>query len=123
MTAPVAQAREAIAMTAPVVQARDASGQWVIRFFMPENYTMETLPKPLDPAVRLVPVPAQVTAVLRFSGSTAPARVEAKEKELLRLLQDSAWQPSGAVVAWFYDPPWTLPPFRRNEVAVPVARR
>ena len=123
MTAPVAQAKEEIAMTAPVAQARDASGQWTIQFFMPAKYTMETLPQPLDPAVRLVNVPSEMIAVLRFSGSTAPDAVEARERELLRELKGSAWQPTGTAVAWFYDPPWTLPPFRRNEVAVPVTRR
>ena len=123
MTAPVAQAKEEIAMTAPVAQARDASGQWTIQFFMPAKYTMETLPQPLDPAVRLVTVPSETIAVLRFSGSTAPDAVEVKERELLRVLKGSAWQPTGTAVTWFYDPPWTLPPFRRNEVAVPVTRR
>ncbi len=126
MTAPVAQAKETratIAMTAPVAQARDASGQWTIRFFMPAKYTMDTLPQPLDPAVRLVTVPGETMAVLRFSGSTSPSTIEAKERTLLRVLQGSAWQPTGTPMAWFYDPPWTLPPFRRNEVAVQVTRR
>jgi len=123
MTAPVAQQLETIAMTAPVAQARDASGTWVIRFFMPATYTMETLPQPLNPEVKLVAVPGEMVAVLRFSGSTAPKAVRARQTELLQTLQGSAWQPDGAVVAWFYDPPWTLPPFRRNEVAVPVTRR
>ncbi len=123
MTAPVAQAKETIAMTAPVAQARDASGQWTIRFFMPAKYTMETLPQPLDPAVQLVTVPGETMAVLRFSGSTAPNVIDAKERTLLRILQGGAWQPTETVVAWFYDPPWTLPPFRRNEVAVQVTRR
>jgi len=125
MTAPVAQGKEkeSIAMTAPVAQAQDASGQWTIRFFMPAKYTMETLPAPLDPAVRMVEVPGETLAVLRFAGSTAPDAVEAKQRGLLQALQGSAWQPAGTPVAWFYDPPWTLPPFRRNEVAVEVARR
>lgn len=123
MTAPVAQEKETIAMTAPVAQVRDAAGPWLIRFFMPARYTMDTLPQPLDPAVRLVAVPGETVAVLRFSGSTAPDAVAAKQRKLLQALQGSAWQPDGATMAWFYDPPWTLPPFRRNEVAVPVTRR
>jgi hypothetical protein len=123
MTAPVAQQRETIAMTAPVAQARDDTGQWIIRFFVPAKYTMETLPEPLNPAVRLVAVPGEMLAVLRFSGSTDPEAVAAKRDALPRALQGSAWRSDGATVTWFYDPPWTLPPFRRNEVAVPVTRR
>jgi hypothetical protein len=122
MTAPVAQGSQTIAMTAPVAQA-PAGGAQMIQFFMPKNYTLETLPVPNDPAVQLVTVPAQIMAVLRFSGSIAPADVAAQQKTLLDTLEGSAWQPDGAPLAWFYDPPWTLPPFRRNEAVVPVTHR
>ncbi len=119
MTAPVAQSSETIAMTAPVAQDRTDSG-WTIRFFMPAQYTMETLPRPRDPAIRLVTVPAQTMAVIRFTGSIAPEAVAGQQAALQRSLMNSPWRPDAAPVAWFYDPPWTLPFLRRNEVAVPV---
>ena len=130
MTAPVAQARAgtAIAMTAPVAQSRaqptgaGAAG-WSVRFYMPAQWTLATLPVPDDPAVRLVEVPGETVAVLRFSGDRGPARVATQQAALLQALADGAWQPNGAPVGWFYDPPWTLPWLRRNEVAVPVAAR
>ena len=131
MTAPVAQSRAAqsraaqsrtIAMTAPVAQEKAESG-YVIRFFMPPEFTMQTLPVPDDPAVRLVPVPAEMVAVLRFTGSTAPDAVAGKGAELLQALGSGRWQPAGQPVGWFYDPPWTLPFLRRNEVAVGVSTR
>jgi hypothetical protein len=124
MTAPVAQAPAEgtrIAMTAPVAQQEAASGRWTIRFFMPARWTMATLPVPNDPAVRLVEVPGETMAVLRFSGSRGAEAVAAREGELMRALNGSAWTPRAEPVAWFYDPPWTLPWLRRNEVAVPVA--
>ncbi len=105
MTAPVAQEKPMIAMTAPVAQARGDAGQWVIRFFMPATYVLHTLLEPLDPTVRLVPVPAETMAVLRFSGSTAPEAVATKQDAWLRALQGSAFRPDGTTVAWFYDPP------------------
>lgn len=124
MTAPVAQGQSAsIAMTAPVAQSRTDSGGWTIRFFMPAAYTMATLPVPNDPGVRLVSVPAEDYAALRFSGSRSPATVAHEQARLLAALNSSSWQADGDPVAWFYDPPWTLPMFRRNEVAVPVVRR
>ena len=124
MTAPVAQGAtsERIAMTAPVAQDRNAAGAWTIRFFMPARYTLDTLPAPTDPAVTLVPIPAQTYAVLRFTGSTAPDAVAAQQTELSRTLIGSNWRPDGTPLAWFYDPPWTLPFLRRNEVAIPVER-
>lgn len=126
MTAPVSQeaARsENIAMTAPVSQARDATGKWRVRFYMPSKYTLATLPKPNNPAVQIVEVPGEAMAVLRFSNSRSAEAVAAKTADLLRGVAASKWKAVGTPVAWFYDPPWTLPFFRRNEVAVAVSPR
>lgn len=123
MTAPVGQhatAGQQIAMTAPVVQAADAERGWVIRFFMPSKWTMETLPTPDDEQVRLVTVPPQTVAVLKFSGDRSPAAVATRTAELRNVLRDNDITPIGGADAWFYDPPWTLPCRRRNEVAIPV---
>lgn len=119
MTAPVAQQQsEKIAMTAPVAAARDDRGQWVIRFFTPVEYTMETLPTPNDERVRLVDVPAETVAVLRYSGIASPAAVASHTGELLTTLRDNGFEPMGEPFSWFYDPPWTIPFRRRNEVVV-----
>ena len=74
MTAPVVQQSstkqgEKIAMTVPVSQASAGDGEWVIRFFMPADKSLESLPKPDDAEVRLVNVPPQTIAVRRFTGS------------------------------------------------------
>ena len=124
MTAPVAQQSgrggDEIAMTAPVVQSRAADDRWTIRFFMPSKWTMDTLPAPDDDNVTLVTVPGETVAVLRFSGDRSPQAVAGRGRELLEVLRDKGIEPDGDPVAWFYDPPWTLPFRRRNEIAVPV---
>lgn len=123
MTAPVAQERsEKIAMTAPVSQTRDGSG-WRVRFFMPAKYTRETLPQPNNPAVQIVEVPGETMAVLRFSNSRSAEAIAEQTATLLRGVEASRWAVAGTPVTWLYDPPWTLPFFRRNEVAVPVRAR
>ncbi len=61
-------------------------------------------------------------AVLRFSGDRGAAAVAARTAELVEVLRDNGIEPAGEPVAWFYDPPWTLPFRRRNEIAVPVKR-
>lgn len=122
MTAPVAQASEKIAMTAPVGQTPDGAGAWRIQFIMPSQYTLDTLPVPKDPTVRLVALEPETFAVLRFSGSTSDKAVSERKAELLRRLDGSGWRAEGEPVAWFYDPPWRLPSQRRNEVAVQVVR-
>ncbi|MGF2943855.1 SOUL family heme-binding protein [Mycobacterium sp. Lab-001] len=123
MTAPVGQhatAGQQIAMTAPVAQTGDDGRGWVIRFFMPSTWTMDTLPTPNDDQVRLVTVPPQTVAVLKFSGDRSPQAVADRIAELRNVLRNNDIVPIGGADAWFYDPPWTLPCRRRNEVAIPV---
>jgi hypothetical protein len=124
MTAPVAQqpdrGGDEIAMTPPVSQSRATGDNWTIRFFMPSKWTMDTLPTPDNEDVSLVTVPGETVAVLRFSGDRGATAVAAKTEELTKSLRDKGIEPAGDPVAWFYDPPWTLPFRRRNEIAVPV---
>lgn len=122
MTAPVAQsaAGQQIAMTAPVTQAQTAEG-WAIQFYLPAD--LQDPPAPRDSRVCIVAVPAQTMAVLRFSGIATDSAIAAQRSRLLDLLAGSAWAPSGPAMTWFYDPPWTLPPLRRNEVTIPVMKR
>ncbi|MGV1088086.1 MAG: SOUL family heme-binding protein [Mycobacterium sp.] len=121
MTAPVAQQNEKIAMTAPVASERGADGQWVIRFFMPSKYALESLPTPNDDRVRLVTVPPDRVAVLRFAGILSTKAVASRTGELLKFLRDNGIETVGEPMGWFYDPPWTLPFLRRNEVVVSIA--
>jgi hypothetical protein len=127
MTAPVVQApgrgTTTIDMTAPVVQQARAPDLWDIRFFMPANFTLATLPVPDDDTIRLTEQEPETYAVLRFSGFASAQVVQDKTMDLLAALKESDWTPTGAPVVWFYDPPWTLPPLRRNEVAVSVRTR
>jgi hypothetical protein len=108
-------------MTAPVAVAAGEGGL-LMRFFMPAAYTRDTLPRPTDPRVRIVEVPAGTVAVLRYTGSTSPRAAAARAADLLASLEGSGWRATGAPTNLFYDPPWTVPFLRRNEVAVPVAR-
>ena len=122
MTAPVMQApREKIAMTAPVTQQGDADG-WRIAFTMPASYSMATLPQPANPNVRLEEQPARRMAVIRFSGTADDAVMRRQSERLLAAVSRAGLQAVGAPVFAFYDPPWTLAFFRRNEVMVEVRR-
>jgi SOUL heme-binding protein len=121
MTAPVAQ--EETAMTVPVARASSDENHWTIRFYLPAGMTEATAPRPQDPSVRIVAVPPASMAILRFSGSPTPEAVASEGAQLMLTLRGSSWVVEGKPVTWFYDPPWTLPPLRRNEVAVEVRRQ
>ena len=123
MTAPVMAVDEdlsggqKISMTAPVTGQETALG-WRFAFVLPSAYTLANAPEPTNPRVRLAQVPARKVAVVRYSGSWS----EAAYQENLALLQ--AWMKQNQLEADSqprvagYDPPWTLPFLRRNEVLI-----
>jgi len=132
MTAPVTMAPEAasqkIAMTAPVTMAPQAAAsapgaaqRWRVHFVMPRQYTLATLPKPNNQEVQLEEVPAKWFAVLRYSGMNTNARVQQRNEEAVAWVVAQKLTPLGPPQLARYDPPWTLPPFRRNEVLVEIA--
>ncbi len=122
MTAPVVQAPrdgEKIAMTAPVMQTAQA-GRWTVRFVMPAGYTLQTLPAPNDPRVKLLALPPARVAVVRFSG-LANAPDVARQTALLReFVARKKLRASGPASLARYNPPWTLWFKRRNEVMLPL---
>lgn len=124
MTAPVGtgpQEGRKIEMTAPVETARTEAGR-VMRFFLPEGMTAESAPAPTDPAVSVVTVPGRTEAALTFSGWTGTEGALERAPDLRKALEGSGWTPAGEPRAYLYDPPWTLPWNRRNEVVIPVER-
>jgi len=122
MTAPVTQeaASEKIPMTAPVGQEKVA-GKWRITFVMPSSYTMEALPEPLDPRIKLTEVPGRLMAVHRYSGTWDKERYEAKERELREFIKEKGLKAMGEPVWARYNPPFMPWFLRRNEVMIPVA--
>lgn len=118
MTAPVTQEPKSveIEMTAPVTQAPTGEAdQWEVAFIMPSKWTLETLPAPKDDNVRLREIPGKRVAAIRFSGSWSDEAVE-KQRATLEAFLDSKGYQYGAYQYAFYDAPFTLPAFRRNEV-------
>jgi hypothetical protein len=121
MTAPVTQqASEKIAMTAPVTQQGDGDS-WQVRFIMPASYTMKTLPKPKNPAVKLKEIEGKRFAVIRFSGLAGEDSLKRHTDQLTDSIRAKKLTAVSAPTYAFYNPPWTLPFLRRNEVMIEVA--
>ena len=120
MTAPVIQQdSEKIAMTAPVTQQGDGN-RWRVRFIMPSSYTMGTLPKPHNAAIELKEIAAKRYAVILFSGMAGEDSLKRRTKELNEWVKTKNLTPVSEPVYAFYNPPWTLPFLRRNEVMVEI---
>ncbi len=121
MTAPVSQeaASEKIAMTAPVGQRRIEEG-WAVSFTMPAKYTMETIPLPDDPAVKVRLVPAHRMATVRYSGTWSEQRYRRYLGELEYWIKQKGYRILGKAVWARYNPPFTPWFLRRNEILIPV---
>ena len=105
MTAPVTQqTSERIAMTAPVIQRGDGHA-WQVMFIMPANYTMETLPKPINPAVRLKEIERRRVTAIRFSGTANRENLRRHTAKLQAFVKSRNLYAVSAPAYAFYDPP------------------
>ena len=126
MTAPVttkpADQGQRMNMTAPVLSsAADHSTEaYTYAFVMESRYSMESLPKPLDPRIRLVEIPARVIAVRRYSGSWSNKNFLKNRDTLLAALEDDGVVLSGQPWLARYNSPLTPWFLRRNEVLVEI---
>jgi hypothetical protein len=127
MTAPVTmspseeQMAEKIAMTAPVTmqETEGQSGeQWRVHFVMPSEYTMASLPNPNDERVKLREVEAAKYASIRFSGLVGEKKHAAKIQELHAWMAAKGLKPKSEPELARYNPPWTIPFMRRNEILI-----
>ena len=110
---------ENIAMTAPVVATAKGDSQ-VISFFMPQSYTLETLPTPTDSQVEIVKIPAKKYAAMRFSWYRSDARIKTMQEKLLSALSRDGIVNQGIASYAGYNAPGTPPWMTRNEVLVEI---
>ena len=122
------KASEKIAMTAPVVMEKsmeksmekNAGETYRVHFVMPSQYTMATLPKPINPKVTLREVTAQKMAVIRFSGFSTDEKVRIKTEALRNWIRQQGLKSIGNPQFARYDPPMMPAFLRRSEVMIAV---
>lgn len=122
MTAPVTAGRaccQRIAMTAPVT-ARQSEDEYVVSFTMPSGYSMETLPRPNNPAVSIEPVGSHLAAVARFGGGLSGSKAAQVQAQLESWIGEQGMTAVGEPIVAQYDPPWKPGFARRNEVMLVV---
>lgn len=121
MTAPVSQKAEGqkIPMTAPVSQLA-SDGDYLVSFTMPSSFTLETTPLPTDDSVKIRQIAGLRTAAIRYSGRWTEDGYTKHLKELEKWMNQHGFLPDGPAVWARYNPPFTLPFLRRNEVIIPI---
>eukprot|EP00268_Persea_americana_P044816 TRINITY_DN4534_c0_g1_i7.p1 TRINITY_DN4534_c0_g1~~TRINITY_DN4534_c0_g1_i7.p1 ORF type:complete len:174 (+),score=42.67 TRINITY_DN4534_c0_g1_i7:259-780(+) len=117
---------EKMEMTTPVITKQSGDlGNWQMSFVMPSKYGAK-LPLPKDPSVRITEVPGKIVAVAAFSGYVTDEEVKRRESKLRDALRrDTQFQlkESATVEVAQYNPPFTLPFTRRNEIALEVEQK
>ncbi len=120
MTGPVLQQEgEKISMTGPVIRQNSGQG-WVMEFVLPAKYKNSSPPIPLDPDVQIINKSGFKAAALRYSGNLGIEKFNQMKTELLKLVEQKQLQPVGNPFSAGYDPPWTIPFLKRNEVLVVI---
>lgn len=134
MTVPVSVEPVKIAMTVPVtIQATSSvnspsatpitsvtNNMWRVEFVMPSQYTLATLPKPKNDEVKIQAIPEKYYAVIRFSGFISDKSVMEQTELLNTWIAKEGLSAVGAPRLSRYNPPWSLPFLRRNEVLIEV---
>lgn len=117
---------EKMEMTTPVITKRlEDEDKWQMSFVMPSKYG-SNLPLPKDSSVNIREVPRKIVAVVAFSGFVTDDEVKSRESSLQSALKnDNQFQVKGgaSVEVAQYNPPFTLPFTRRNEIALEVERK
>lgn len=126
MTTPVLQAKtdsktesKTMSMTTPVLQERSSAG-WTMSFVLEKEFTESSAPRPNDPRVKLVTVPAKTVAVYRYSGNNTESQIEASQAKLLDWVKAQKKQTVGEVQWGQYDQPFAIPMFKRNEAQIEI---
>jgi len=124
MTAPVVTENRkgaAIAMTAPVIT--DTVGDVKkMAFILPAEYdSMDKIPKPTNPKVKIAEIPAATGAVHTFSGSCNDQTGKDKAQDLIDQLKTDGVEIDDKAAMdkfelWQFNPPFTIPMLRKNEV-------
>lgn len=124
MTAPVIEesAGERLSMTAPVITEGTESGIRTVSFVLPGARPLADYPAPTDPRVSLHQLPVELAAALGWSGRWTAHNVARWTSTLRERLEGIGLREVGPPKWARFDPPYTPPFARRNEIVIPVAR-
>jgi len=104
-----------IEMTTPVTQMKKNNVS-LMQFYLPSKFNKKTTPIPTNSDVEITLLKEGYFAVIRYSGRSSDKNFTKYSKILHKKLLEDKILINGFAIKATYNPPWTLPPFRRNEV-------
>ena len=111
-----------IKMTAPVFMDQVDAQSETMSFVLPTSINMDDAPLPADPSVKLKELTDYTVATITFNGRLQQNNIDQHKKELEAWILEKGFKPIGSVKAAGYNPPFTLPAYRRNEVLIQVEK-
>ncbi|WP_166423770.1 heme-binding protein [Paraglaciecola sp. 20A4] len=112
-----------IAMTAPVFMddnALAANGNAVMSFVMPNDFTLQTTPKPTNTDVVVSEVKNYKVAVIEFSGRLSDSNIKKYTERLTNWIDTHGYTAISTAIKAGYNGPFTIPMFRKNELLIEI---
>lgn len=116
------EAKQKIEMTTPVFNSPQEDGEAMMSFVVPKEVAREGAPKADNDEVQISERPGGRFAVYRYSGRWTEANEKAASAKLMAWAKGQGLQTVGEIERASYDPPFTIPALRRNEVMVRLAK-
>lgn len=114
--------KQKISMTAPVLQqasSNDKNKNWHISFVMPLEYTMSSLPSP-NTNINIKELTHKQYLVIQFSGFSSDSNLQKHLLKINQFAQEHGLKTINQPIFAFYNPPWTLPFLRKNEIMLEI---
>lgn len=106
---------EKIAMTAPVSMSLDDS--MTMMFMVPNKFSKETLPKPLQSKIKIIEEPEKTVAAVSFGGWASSEKIEKYKQFLVSALEKESIAYTNKFYFFGYNAPYEI--FnRKNEIIV-----
>ena len=109
-----------IPMTSPVFMDRNDTKTESMSFVLPKDFTIKTAPPPKDPSVKLEEITDYTVAAITFSGLLSKSKIDENKTMLEKWIETKGYETTGPAKAAGYNPPFTIPAMRRNEILIPV---
>jgi hypothetical protein len=109
-------------MTAPVFMDQKNGMAETMSFVMPNDFSIKTTPVPIDQAINIEEINDYTVATIKFSGRLSQENIAEHQKILDNWIAAKKYQVIGQPKTAGYNPPFTIPALRRNEILVPIEK-
>jgi len=113
------EGKEKISMTTPVINELEENN-FTTEFVMPGKYRESSPPAPTNEKITIKRNEKRLCAAVTFSGTVNDEKIQKYEEDLLNWLSKRNRIPVGTFRLARYNPPFTPPPLRRNEILIDI---